>query len=118
MSGDKAVMGVFFRDEIGEKHKMEYYVINLGDSVSGGTHWIVMNIKRDNWILRQFWFELYRRGYKGVQYIKSQLYVKQHAGPGLIQCLMWITLSALHECTQYGDKLLCCKSVFPYWLCL
>ena len=48
MSGDKAVMGVFFRDEIGEKHKMEYYVINLGDSVSGGTHWIVLNIKRDN----------------------------------------------------------------------
>lgn len=41
-------MGVFFRDKIGEKHKMEYYVINLGDSVSGGTHWIVMNIKRDN----------------------------------------------------------------------
>ena len=37
---------MFFRDQISDKHRIGYYVINLDDS--GDTRWTVMNIKRDN----------------------------------------------------------------------
>ena len=48
MNGDKGVYGCFFRDQINDKHKIGYYVINLDNSMDGGNHWVVMNIKRDN----------------------------------------------------------------------
>ena len=42
---------MFFRDQVSDKHRIGYYVINLDDSVGGDARWTVMNIKRDNWIL-------------------------------------------------------------------
>ena len=41
--------GLFFsQDQISKKHNTGYYVTDLDDSmVSGSTHWVVVNIRRD-----------------------------------------------------------------------
>ena len=54
----------FFRDQISDKHRIICYY--LDDSVDGGNHWVVINIKRDNWIPRQFWSKLSKRVYEVI----------------------------------------------------
>ena len=40
-------LSLFSKDQIINKHNTGYYVIDLDDSLGSGTHWVVMNIKRD-----------------------------------------------------------------------
>lgn len=40
-------LSLFSQDQISNKHNTGYYVINLDDSMGSGTHWVVMNIRRD-----------------------------------------------------------------------
>ena len=40
-------LSLFSKDQISNKHNTGYYVIDLDDSLGSGTHWLVMNIKRD-----------------------------------------------------------------------
>ena len=40
-------LSLFSQDQISNKHDTRYYVTDLDDSMSSGTHWVVMNIRRD-----------------------------------------------------------------------
>ena len=40
-------LSLFSQDQISNKHNTGYYVTDLDDSMGSGTHWVVMNIRRD-----------------------------------------------------------------------
>ena len=40
-------LSLFSLDQMSNKHNTGDYVIDLEDSLGSGTHWVVMNIRRD-----------------------------------------------------------------------